>query len=82
MVRIDAKGSKGQYAMYFHCQTDLVETFRDRYSDRFKFEKNRAIIFEDGAAVPAEELRHCISLALTYHRDRSGRAKSRSRQGK
>jgi hypothetical protein len=82
MVRIDAKGSKGQYAMYFHCQTDLVETFRDRYSDRFKFEKNRAIVFEDGAAVPAEELRHCISLALTYHRDRSGRAKRRSRRAK
>jgi hypothetical protein len=82
MVRINAKGSQGRYAIYFHCQTNLVETFRDRYSDSFTFEKNRAIIFEHGDAVPVEELRHCISLALTYHRERSGRNKSRSRGGK
>jgi hypothetical protein len=66
MVRINAKGSQGRYAIYFHCQTNLVETFRDRHGD----------------AVPVEELRHCVSLALTYHRERSGRNKSRSRGGK
>jgi Domain of unknown function (DU1801) len=82
MVRINAKGLEGGYAMYFHCQTNLVETFRDRYADKFTFEKNRAIVFENGDAVPVKELRPCIALALTYHRDRSGRVKSRSRRGK
>ena len=33
MVRINAKGLDGRYAMYFHCQTNLVETFKDRYAD-------------------------------------------------
>jgi Domain of unknown function (DU1801) len=78
MVRINAKGSGGRYAMYFHCQTNLVETFRERYADKFTFEKNRAIVFANGDTVPVKELRHCIALALTYHRDRSGHVKTRS----
>lgn len=82
MVRINATGLEGRYAMYFHCQTNLVETFRDRYADKFTFEKNRAIVFENGDAVAVKELRHCIALALTYHRDRSGPVKRRSRRGK
>jgi uncharacterized protein DUF1801 len=82
MVRINAKGSQGDYAMYFHCQTDLVETFRSRYSDKFTFEKNRAIVFGNADVLPREELGHCIALALTYHRDRSRGGKSRSRRGK
>jgi Domain of unknown function (DU1801) len=82
MVRIDAKGCQGHYAMYFHCQTDLIDTFRNRYSDQFTFEKNRAIVFGNDEVLPKEELRHCIALALTYHRDRSHRAKRRSRRGK
>ena len=82
MVRINAKGLDGRYAMYFHCQTNLVETFKDRYADKFSFEKNRAIVFENGDPVPVKELRHCIALALTYHRERSGRVKNQSRRGK
>jgi Domain of unknown function (DU1801) len=82
MVRINAKDLDGRSAMYFHCQTNLVETFKDRYADKFTFEKNRAIVFENGDAVPVKELRHCIALALTYHRERSGRVKNQSRRGK
>jgi Domain of unknown function (DU1801) len=81
-VRINAKGSRGQYAMYFHCQTNLIETFRGRYPDKFTFEKNRAIVFDNGEAVPTDELRHCIALALTYHRDRKAGKGARSRRGK
>ena len=76
------KGSRGQFAMYFHCQINLIETFRDRYPEKFNFEKNRAIVFADGDAVPIDELRHCIALALTYHRDRRVRVKPGSRRGK
>jgi len=81
-VRINAKGSRGQYAMYFHCQTNLIETFRDRYPDKFTFDKNRAIVFDNGDAVPTDELRHCIALALTYHRDRKAGKGVRLRRGK
>lgn len=68
-VRMDwKKSSPHQYAMYFHCQTKLVDTFKELYRDKFKFEGNRAIVFNEDDEVPINELKHCISLAITYHR--------------
>jgi uncharacterized protein DUF1801 len=65
-VRIDATKSGGT-AMYFHCQTNLVETFRKFYPDDFTFEGNRALHFDGKKKLPEKALRHCIALALTYH---------------
>ena len=62
------KAIPSQYGMYFHCQTDLVETFRTLFPSDFRFEGNRAIVFEEGDAVPFDSLGICISYALTYHR--------------
>ena len=74
-VRLGWKKSRpSQYAMYFHCQTNLVETFRTLFPDGFDFEGNRAILFEDGAPIAEDALRLCIASALTYHRDRKARA--------
>ena len=56
-----------QYAMYFHCQTNLVEKFREVFPDDFTFEGNRAIVFAEGDVVPTERLAFCIAEALTYH---------------
>jgi hypothetical protein len=68
-VRIDWKKSKpSQYAMYFHCQTNLVETFRTLFPNEFKFESNRAIIFTESEVVPTDSLAFCVAAALTYHR--------------
>ncbi len=45
-IRIDAiKNSDTQYAAYFICTTDLIDTFRQHYLDRFTFEGNRALVF-------------------------------------
>ena len=33
----------------------------------FKFDGNRAIVFDKSDKLPSTELKHCISLALTYH---------------
>lgn len=67
-LRMNWKSSKPeQYAMYFHCQTKLVDTFKELYRDIFKFEGNRAIIFNENDDIPVEELKHCIILTLTYH---------------
>ena len=69
-VRINAlKGSLDDYAVYFHCQTTLVESFRQLYPEQFAFEGNRALIFTVRDPLPTEALRHCIALALTYHLD-------------
>src|ERR1700712_2991808 len=67
-IRIDqVKGSVNQYAVYFHCQTDLVATFRELYPNELTFAGNRAVIFNADDGVPEAELRHCLGLALTYH---------------
>ena len=66
-VRIDqVKAEAGQVAIYFHCQTNLVETFRELYPE-LRYDGNRAILLDAGDKLPEAELRHCVGLALTYH---------------
>ncbi len=67
LIRIDqVKSEERKYAIYFHCQTTLVERFREIYRNEFKYEGNRGIIFNENDEIPVKELRHCISLCLTY----------------
>lgn len=67
-IRIDWKKSKpSEYAMYFNCQTTLVETFRTLFPNEFKFESNRAIVFSESEVVPTDALAFCVAAALTYH---------------
>ena len=66
-IRIDrVKPADNQVAVFFHCQTDLVETFRELYPE-LSYSGNRAILLDAGAKLPEAELRHCVALALTYH---------------
>lgn len=68
-VRIGwGKSKPDQYVMYFHCKTKLVDTFKEIYKDKFEFEGNRAIVFNTKDKIPVNELKHCIYLALTYHK--------------
>lgn len=70
-IRIARKTSRpSQYAVYFHCQTNLVETFRTLFAGGFQFEGNRALIFDESDDVPADALAYCIAAALTYHRSK------------
>ena len=67
-IRIHWKeGDSDYYRMFFHCQTSLVETFRELYSSSFTFEGNRAIRFEFGDEIDLTKLEHCVQLALDYH---------------
>lgn len=67
-IRIDWKAkSPKQYAMYFNCNTSLVETFRQVYGPLFKYEKNRAILFDLDEEIPLKELKECIAMGLKYH---------------
>lgn len=71
-VRVAWKQSNPtQYAMYFHCQTHLIETFRSLFPSELRFEGNRAIVFHDSQIVPVDALAICIAAALTYHRNKS-----------
>ena len=68
-IRMDwSRTNTDQYAMYFHCKTKLIDTFKELYRDQFQFDGNRAIIFKLSDDLAIEKLKHCISLSLTYHR--------------
>lgn len=54
-------------ALFFHCQTTLIESFRSRFGDELLFSKNRAILFQVNKKLPEQAIKHCIEAALTYH---------------
>jgi Domain of unknown function (DU1801) len=78
-VRINWTASKpNEYAMYFNCQTTLVETFKSLFPREFSYEGNRAIVFKESEPIPKDALAFCVAVALTYHRkgkvQRTGKA--------
>lgn len=81
-IRIDqAKGERedgqgGRLALFVHCQTDLIETFKQIYGNGLVAIGNRALLFSASEPLPVEALRHCIGLALTYHTRRHRRART------
>jgi len=62
------KSTPKQYTMYFNCKTKLVDTFKQLYYDKFKFESNRAIVFNENDEISIKALKHCIALSLSYHK--------------
>ncbi|MCS4307810.1 hypothetical protein M2404_002150 [Rheinheimera pacifica] len=69
-IRIDWKPKEPKaIKVYFHCQTSLVETFKEIYRDEFEFEYEgkRAVVIPLSAHVDKGPLSHCIELALKYH---------------
>lgn len=80
-VRIDWKQkNEEQYAMYFKCTTNLVETFREKYPTEFRYGGNRSIIFNEDDEIPVKELSDCIGLALTYHLRKKSRKRKKAKQ--
>ena len=81
-IRIDqVKSAPDQYAVYFHCQTNLVATFREMYPTEFSYGGNRSILLNAADKIPEPALRHCVALALTYHLNRrkpAGKSAGRS----
>lgn len=79
-VRIDRLKASDEYVIFFHCQSGLVDQFRQLYPDTFRFDGNRAIVFDVAQPLPTRELGHCIALAFTHHarKRRSRRAASSS----
>ena len=67
-VRINRyKKTDDKYAFYVHCQTDLIERYKQLYGDRLNFEGNRAVVFDVDEEPPVDIVKHMIAMALTYH---------------
>jgi len=66
-----AQKSTHDYAMFFICHTTLVDDFKRLFGDVFTYDGQRALLFSIGDVLPENELRQCISMALTYHHSRA-----------
>ncbi|WP_127110079.1 DUF1801 domain-containing protein [Pararhodobacter zhoushanensis] len=62
-----SKTAPDQVALFVHCQTTLIDGFRDHFGDTFAYEGKRALILHPGP-IPEAALAQCIRAALTYHR--------------
>ncbi len=71
------KAEKDQYSIFFKCTADLVPAFKERFPGKFTFGGNRSIDFKLNDKVPIKELKQCIALALTYHRNKKLDASNR-----
>jgi len=66
-IRMDWKSKyPDKYFLFFHCQTKLVDTFRELYSESLEFEGNRAIVLYVDKDLPEQVIRHCLELAMRY----------------
>ncbi len=59
--------SPGTLALFVHCQTTLIDAWRDRFPE-LGFDGNRALLLPLEDDLPEDALRICISDALIYHR--------------
>ena len=70
-IRIDWKNKdRDQYAIYFKCTANLVPAFKEKYPKKFRFDGKRSIVFKIDEEIPVKELKNCIAIALTYHRNK------------
>ena len=77
-IRIAWKESqKDQYSIFFKCTANLVPAFKEKFPKKFRFGGNRSIDFYLNENVPVKELKKCIALALTYHRNKKLDSQSR-----
>lgn len=70
-VRMDWKAKAPAHcALYFHCQSGLVDTFRTLFPHDFVFDGQRALVFDLHSPLPLDALGFCLGAALTHHLQR------------
>lgn len=68
-VRMDARGDE-QFALYFNCNTSLVETIKELHGNAFCYEGKRALVFNTHDDLNEAAIKHALLLALTYKQRR------------
>ena len=67
-IRIDEyQRETEEVALFVHCQTNLVDTFRQMSPDSFRYEGSRVVIWDNLNELQIDLLKDFIELALTYH---------------
>lgn len=66
-IRLGVEKVSGLPAMFFNCNTTLVEEFRQQFDAALQYSKNRAVLVQETEGETGNALRICIASALTYH---------------
>ncbi|MEL6693107.1 MAG: DUF1801 domain-containing protein [Pseudomonadota bacterium] len=66
-IRLGWDEAGTRISLFVHCQTSLVDAWRDRYGDMLTLIGNREIALPTDQPLPRAALQHCIAMALTYH---------------
>jgi hypothetical protein len=66
-IRLGVEKTSGLPALFFNCNTTLVEEFRDQFGTALKYSKNRAVLAGATDGQTNDAVRICIAAALTYH---------------
>ncbi|WP_324753200.1 DUF1801 domain-containing protein [Roseovarius sp. Pro17] len=66
-IRLGIEKISSMPALFFNCNTTLVEEFRQQFGGSLTFSKNRAVILDGELGPLSCALKTCIAAALTYH---------------
>ena len=72
---LTAKGStlrlglpkKGGFALFAHCQSTIISSFAAQAPASYRFDGNRAVLFDDENEIVSAELAPLINHGLNYH---------------
>lgn len=53
--------------IFVNCQTTLLDEWRTLYGETLDLVGNRELRLPLGVSLPADPIRHCLAMALTYH---------------
>lgn len=68
-IRIDWKTkTPDKVSVFFNCNTQLVETFRELFADRLQLNGKRELLIPLTQPLPQAELNTCFAMALQYHK--------------
>lgn len=68
-IRIDWKDKTPEVLnVYFHCQTRLIDTFKEVYPNSFTYQGNRALSLPLTKSIHDTPLKQCLLIAMTYHK--------------
>ena len=70
-IRLGATDSHA--VLYVHCQTTLLDQYRERFPTEFTYDGNRAVLIPHDQPLNQNALAQIIALALTYHRNKARR---------
>lgn len=66
-IRLGIEKASGVPALFYICNTNLVEDFRNQFGELLTYSKNRAVLIDRNDSQHKSALGMCIASALTYH---------------